>query len=244
MFNFEQSISAWRQQMHSAGVNNPEILDELENHLREDVARRMQSGETEQQAFESAVQAIGEISVLQNEFKKIGGKKRAWLRKLKTALAEAFVPVPALSAFSPGAQRTLELAKLEAPRLQHNFIGTEHVLLGLLALEDSSIPNILKRLGINRAHLKQQIEDAVSNFASAETAGPLPYTPRVKKSLQLAATEAKLSNHASIGAEHIFLGLLREGDGVAARVLKNLGLNPETTRAEITKEMTRRQGDH
>ena len=239
MFNLEQSISEWRRQMHSAGVTNPQILDELESHLREDVARRMQSGESEQHAFESAIQALGDVAVLKVEFKKLGGKKSAWLRKLKTLIAEAFLPVPALSTFTPGAQQTLQLAALEAPRRHHNFIGTEHVLLGLLALKDSSIPNVLKRLGIDHAHLKQQIEDSICNFASAETAGPLPYTPRVKKSLQLAATEAKLSNHTSIGPEHIFLGLLREGDGIAARVLKNLGLTPQTTRHEIKNHLRR-----
>lgn len=240
MFNLEQSISDWRRQMHSAGVTDSQILDELESHLREDVARRMQSGESEQHAFESAIQALGDVAVLKDEFKKIGGKKSVCLRKLKTLIAETFLPVPALSTFTPGAQQTLQLAALEAPHRHHNFIGTEHILLGLLALEDSSIPNVLKRLGIDRAHLKQQIEDSISNFAPAETAGPLPYTPRVKKSLQLAATEAKLSNHTSIAPEHIFLGLLLEGDGIAARVLKNFGLTPATTRAELTKEMSPR----
>jgi hypothetical protein len=237
MFNLEQSISEWRRQMHSAGVTNAQILDELESHLREDVARRMQSGEPAQHAFESALQALGDVAVLKDEFKKLGGKKSAWLRKLKILVGEAFLPVPALNTFTSGGQQTLQLAALEAPRRHHNFIGTEHILLGLLAAEDSSIPNILKKLGIDSAHLKQQIEDSISNFTPSETAGPLPYTPRVKKSLQLAAAEAKLSNHPSIGPEQIFLGLLLEGDGIAACVLKNLGLTPETTRHAITNHL-------
>jgi hypothetical protein len=235
MFNLEKSITDWRRQMHAAGVTDPEILDELESHLREDVSRRVQSGENEQQAFDSAMQAIGEIGVLKDEFKKLGARNSSWLRKLKTLIADAFSPVPALDAFSPSALQTLEFARLEAPRLQHNFIGTEHVLLGLLALEDSRIPNVLTKLGINRVQLKKQIEDCVSNFKSTGTSGALPYTPRVKKSLHLAAGEAKRANQTSIAPEHILLGLLLEGDGVAARVLKNLGLTPETTRDEITK---------
>src|ERR1044071_6437277 len=121
MFNLEQSISEWRWQMLSAGVENPDIVDELESHLREDLARRMQSGESEEQAFEGAVQGVGQASLLKHEFAKLGRKKWAWLRKLKRAIAGAFVPVPSLGTFTPGARRTLELASQEAPRLHHGF---------------------------------------------------------------------------------------------------------------------------
>jgi hypothetical protein len=238
MFNLEQSISAWRRQMQSVGITNPEIVDELESHLREDLARRVQSGESEEQAFEGAVQGIGQASLLKHEFAKL--VKWAWLRKLKGVIAGAFVPVPSLGTLTPGARRALELARQEAPRLHHGFVGTEHVLLGLLALEDGAIPNILKKLGVDRESLKQQIENWVSIFPTSKMPGRLPYTPRVKKSLRLAATEAKASRHPCVGAEHIFLGLLLEGDGVAARVLRNLGLSSETTREEITRELGRK----
>jgi hypothetical protein len=239
MFNLEQAISAWRRQMESVGVKNPEIVDELESHLREDLARRVQSGESEEQAFEAAVQDVGQASLLKHEFAKLGRRKWAWLRKLKGDIAAAFDPVPALSTFNLGARRTLELARLEAPRLHHGFVGTEHVLLGLLALEDGTVPNVLKTLGVDRQGLKRQIEDWISDFPTSNMPNQLPYTPRVKKSLRLAATEAKVSRRACVGAEHILLGLLLEGDGVAGRVLKNLGLSPETTRAEITRELGR-----
>jgi len=235
MFNLEQSVSEWRRQMQSVGVKNPDIVDELESHLREDLARRVQSGESEEQAFEGAVQGVGQASLLKHEFAKLGGKKWAWLRKLKGVIAEAFDPGPSLKTFTPGALRTLELASQEAPRLHHGFIGTEHVLLGLLALEDGVIPNLLKNLGVDRKELKQRIENWVSIFPPGEMRGRLPYTPRVKKSLRLAAAEAKVSEHACIGAEHIFLGLLLEGDGVAGRVLRNVGLSSETVREEITR---------
>jgi hypothetical protein len=239
MFNLEQSISEWRRQMQSVGVKNPDVVDELESHLREALARRVQSGESEEQAFEGAVQGIGQARLLKHEFAKLGGKKWAWLRKLKSVIAGAFVPVPSLSTFTPGARRALELAGEEAPRLQHDFVGTEHVLLGLLALEEGVVPNVLKKLGVDREDLKQQIENWVSIFPPGKMPDRLPYTPRVKKSLRLAATEAKVSRHACVGAEHIFLGLLLEGDGVAGRVLRDFGLSPEATREEIARELGR-----
>lgn len=239
MFNLEQSISEWRGQMLSAGVKNPDIVDELESHLREDWARRVQSGESEEQAFEGAVQGVGQASLLKHEFAKLSGKKWAWLRKLKGIMAGAFVPVPSLSTFTPGARWTLELARQEAPRLNHGFVGTEHVLLGLLALEDGVVPNVLKKMGVDREGVRQQIENWVSTFPPSKMPGRIPFTPRVKKSLYFAAREAKVSQNAPVGAEHILLGLVLEGDGVAGRVLRDFGLSPETTREEIMREVGR-----
>jgi hypothetical protein len=242
MFNLEQSISEWRWQMLSAGVKNPDILDELESHLREDWERRVQSGESGEQAFEGAVQGVGQASLLKHEFAKPGVKKRAWLRKLKGILAGAFDPVPALSTFTPGARWTLELARQEAPRLNHGFVGTEHVLLGLLALEDGVVPNVFKEMGVDRDGVRRQIENWMSNFSPpGKMPGRVPYTPRVRKSLYYAAREARVSRNAPVGAEHILLGLVLEGDGVAGRVLRDFGLNPETTRAEIMREAGRNQ---
>ena len=213
MFNLEQSISEWRRQMLSAGLKNPDIVDELESHLREDWARRVQSGESEEQAFEGAVQGVGQASLLKHEFAKLSGKRWAWLRKLKGLMARAFVPVP--STFTPGARWTLELAGQEAPRLNHGFIGTEHVLLGLLALEDGVVPNVFKKMEVDREGVRRQIENWVSIFPPSKMPGRVPYTPRVKKSLYFAAREAKVSQNAPVGAEHILLGLVLEGDGVA-----------------------------
>lgn len=242
MFNLEQSISEWRGQMLSAGVRNPDIVDELESHLREDWARRVQSGESEEQAFEGAVQGVGQASLLQHEFAKLSGKKWAWLRKLKGIVAAFFDPVPSLGTFTPGARWTLELARQEAPRLHHGFVGTEHVLLGLLALEDGVVPNVLKKMGVDREDVRRQIENWVSTFPPGKMPDRVPYTPRVKKSLYFAAREARLSQNAPVGAEHILLGLVLEGDGVAGRVLRDFGLSPETTRAEIIKEVRRNRG--
>jgi hypothetical protein len=240
MFNLEQSISEWRGQMLSAGIKNPDVVDELESHLREDWARRVQSGESEEQAFEGAVQGIGQASLLKHEFAKL--VKWAWLRKLKGIMAGFFAPVPSLSTFTPVARWTLELARQEAPRLNHGFVGTEHVLLGLLALEDGVVPNVLKNMGVDREGVRRQIENWVSTFPPSKMPDRVPYTPRVKKSLYFAAREARVSRNVPVGAEHILLGLVLEGDGVAGRVLRDFGLNPETTRAEIMREVERRRG--
>jgi hypothetical protein len=237
MFNLEQSISEWREQMLSAGVKNPDIVDELESHLREDWARRVESGESEEKAFEGAVQGVGQPGLLKREFAKLSGKKWAWLSKLKGIMAGTFVPE--LSTLTPGARWTLEQARQEAPRLHHGFVGTEHVLLGLLALEDGVVPNVLKNMGVNREDARRQIENWVSNFPPGKIPARISYTPRVKRALCFAAREARVSRNAPVGAEHILLGLVMEGDGVAGRVLRDLGLSADTTRREIMMEARR-----
>jgi hypothetical protein len=239
MLNLEQSIAEWRRQMLAAGVNNADVVDELENHLREDVARQVQLGESPELAFETAVQRIGHAGSLKREFAKLGGKKCGLLRKLKFILLGSFVPFPSLSTFAPSARRTLELARTEAPRLHHDFVGTEHVLLGLLALENGAVANVLKSMGVDCGGLRRQIENLTSHFPLQKTPAQLPYTPRVQKALRIAAQEAKAGKHACVSAEHIFLGLLLEGDGLAARILKNFGVNIQTARQQILIEMGR-----
>lgn len=234
MFNLEQSIAEWRQGMGSAGVKNPEILDELESHLRDEYARGVEAGETERQAFAVAAQKLGQPSALKHEFAKVGETK--WLRLIKRKISEAFRPVSALSGFGPDAQCALALAREEAPRLKHGFVGTEHVLLGLLRLEDGAVPNLLERLGVDRDGVRSRIEKFVSGFPPSDVQGEAPYTPRVEKSFRLAAKEARALN-AAVGAEHVFLGLAMEGDGVAGRVLKDLGLSPEAIRKEISAQI-------
>jgi hypothetical protein len=201
MFNLEQSILEWRRQMLAAGVKNPNILDELESHLREDVAHQMQSGASPEQAFQAAVQRVGPAGLLQREFAKLGGKKWALLRQLKDIFVGSFAPFPSWSALTPGARRTLELARAEAPRLHHNFVGTEHVLLGLLALENGIVPNVLKRMGVDREDLRKQVENWVGIFPSEKMLARLPYTPRVRKSLRLTnpakSTKSKFAANAA-----------------------------------------------
>jgi hypothetical protein len=237
MFDREQAIARWRRQMIAGGIKMTEVLDELESHLREDLERQVQSGLSAERAFEVSVQQIGQAGLLKREFAKVGRSKWTLFRKLKAVFVGYFDQVPSMSALTPSARQALELARTEAPRLNHNFIGTEHVLLGLLAVESGVVPNVLKRMKIDRENLRRRVEDWISIFPPQKTLAHIPYTPRVKKALSLALNEAKACNRDLVGAEHVFLGLMLEGDGVAGRVLRNLGLSIEKTRREILREM-------
>jgi len=139
--------------------------------------------------------------------------------------------------FTPRAQQVLALARKEADRFNHNFVGTEHLLLGLIKLGQGVAVNVLQKLGLDLDTVRLEVEKQVGTGPDQKQVGNIPYTPRVKKVLSLAAKEAKALNHTYVGTEHILLGLLREGDGVAARVLKNLDVDIEQTRQEILKEL-------
>src|SRR5678809_1401513 len=143
----------------------------------------------------------------------------------------------AMSNFTPRAQQVLALARKEADRFNHNFVGTEHLLLGLIKLGQGVAVNVLQKLGLDLETVRMEVEKQVGTGPDQKMIGNIPYTPRVKKVLALAAKEAKALNHTYVGTEHILLGLLREGDGVAARVLKNLDVDIEQTRQEILKEL-------
>jgi len=143
----------------------------------------------------------------------------------------------AMSNFTPRAQQVLALARREADRLNHNFVGTEHLLLGLIKLGQGTAANVLRKMGLNLDAVRIEVEKQVGAGPEQQVVGNIPYTPRVKKVLALAANEAKALAHTYVGTEHILLGLLREGDGVAARVLKNLQVDVERTRQEILKEL-------
>ena len=139
--------------------------------------------------------------------------------------------------FTPRAQQVLALARKEADRFNHNFVGTEHLLLGLIKLGQGVAVNVLQKMGLDLETVRMEVEKQVGTGPDQKVIGNIPYTPRVKKVLALASKEAKALNHTYVGTEHILLGLLREGDGVAARVLKNLDVDIEQTRQEILKEL-------
>src|SRR5512136_2971421 len=143
----------------------------------------------------------------------------------------------AMNNFTPRAQQVLALARKEADRFNHNFVGTEHLLLGLIKLAQGVAVNVLQKMGLDLETVRMEVEKQVGTGPDQKMIGNIPYTPRVKKVLALAAKEAKALNHTYVGTEHILLGLLREGDGVAARVLKNLDVDIEQTRQEILKEL-------
>ncbi|MEM7395049.1 MAG: Clp protease N-terminal domain-containing protein, partial [Verrucomicrobiota bacterium] len=139
--------------------------------------------------------------------------------------------------FTPRAQQVLQLARKEADRFNHGYVGTEHLLLGLIALGQGVAVNVLQKMGVDLETVRMEVEKAVGVGPETKTAGNVPFTPRVKKVLALAGSEARALNHSYVGTEHILLGLLREGEGVAARVLKNLNVDLEKTRVEIMKEL-------
>jgi len=139
--------------------------------------------------------------------------------------------------FTPRAQQVLALARKEADRFNHNYVGTEHVLLGLIKLGQGVAVNVLQKLSLDLDTVRMQVEQQVGSGPETKSVGNIPYTPRVKKVLALASKEAKQLNHSYVGTEHILLGLLREGEGVAAQVLRNLDINLEKARNEILKEL-------
>ncbi len=140
--------------------------------------------------------------------------------------------------FTPRAQQVLALARKESDRFHHNYVGTEHLLLGLIHLGQGVAVNVLQKMDLDLETVRAEVEKQVASSGSeAKPTGNVPYTPRVKKVLALASKEAKALNHSYVGTEHILLGLLREGEGVASTVLRNLDVDIERCRAEILAEL-------
>jgi len=168
------------------------------------------------------------------------GRKPGFLRRLlskATGTSGPPITEETRGNFTPRAQQVLNLARKEAERFNHNFVGTEHVLLGLIALDQGVAVNVLKKLGLDLANVRARVEKTVGSGPNQKMIGNVPYTPRVKRALALAVKEAKNLKHTYVGTEHILLGLMREGDGVAPRVLKDLGVDLEKTRLKILKEL-------
>ena len=128
--------------------------------------------------------------------------------------------------FTDRARRVVVLAQEEARMLNHNYIGTEHILLGLIHEGEGVAAKALESLGISLEAVRQQVEEIIGQGQQAPS-GHIPFTPRAKKVLELSLREALQLGHNYIGTEHILLGLIREGDGVAAQVLVKLGRRPE-----------------
>ena len=243
MFDLEEKISEWRRQMLAAGIKSPVPLEELEAHLREDIEQQARAGIEVSRAFEMAVRQVGNPVELRKEFVKTGTQRWLMLRKLKGFLLGAGeIPLPALNNFEPAARRTLELAPEEARHFNHNFVGTEHLLLGLMRSDSKSLSKVLRTLGADNEAVRLEIGRMVTAGAVAGAPTPVPFTPRARRALQLAAREASSMNERHVKAEHVFLGLVREGGGVAAMVLRTLGVRLESARAEILTELSRHRG--
>lgn len=135
--------------------------------------------------------------------------------------------------FTERARKVIVLAKEEARRFNHDYIGTEHLLLGLIREGEGVAAAVLQKMGLSLESIRLEVEKLVQPGPSTQIQGDVPFTPRSKKALELAAEEARSLGHNYIGTEHLLLGLIREGEGVASQVLLNLGLDLNRVRSEI-----------
>ena len=139
-----------------------------------------------------------------------------------------------LNRFTQRAQKAILLAQQEAKRLNHDYLGTEHILLGLVALGEGVAAQVLQDLGIDLKKVRREVEKMVGTGDNILLVGEVPFTPRAKKVLELAVQEARDMGHNYVGTEHLLLGLIREGEGVAAKVLEGLGASLDLVRGQIT----------
>src|SRR5438309_7012266 len=135
--------------------------------------------------------------------------------------------------FTDRARKVMQLANQEAQRFNHEYIGTEHILLGLVKEGTGVAANVLKNLDIDLRKIRLEVEKIVQAGPDMVTMGKLPQTPRAKKVIEYSVEEARQLNHNYVGTEHLLLGLLREQEGVGAQVLMNLGLSLEVVREEV-----------
>ncbi|MEV6306317.1 Clp protease N-terminal domain-containing protein, partial [Actinoplanes sp. NPDC051861] len=143
--------------------------------------------------------------------------------------------------FTDRARRVVVLAQEEARMLNHNYIGTEHILLGLIHEGEGVAAKALESLGISLEGVRQQVEEIIGQGQQAPS-GHIPFTPRAKKVLELSLREALQLGHNYIGTEHILLGLIREGEGVAAQVLVKLGADLNRVRQQVIQLLSGYQG--
>ena len=143
--------------------------------------------------------------------------------------------------FTDRARRVVVLAQEEARMLSHNYIGTEHILLGLIHEGDGIAAKALESLGVSLEAVRAQVEEIIGQGQQAPS-GHIPFTPRAKKVLELSLREALQLGHNYIGTEHILLGLIREGEGVAAQVLHKLGADLNRVRQQVIQLLSGYQG--
>jgi predicted O-methyltransferase YrrM len=139
--------------------------------------------------------------------------------------------------FTERARKVLAVAQEEAQRMGHDYIGTEHLLLGLIREGDGVAAKVLSNLGVDLTKVRSAVESIIGR-GDRPTSGEIGLTPRGKKVIELAVDEARRLSHHSIGVEHLLLGLIREGEGIAAGVLESLGVNLEKARSEVIKMLT------
>src|SRR5450631_3802875 len=143
--------------------------------------------------------------------------------------------------FTDRARRVVVLAQEEARMLNHNYIGTEHILLGLIHEGEGVAAKALESLGVSLEAVREKVEETIGLAGTAPTGSP-PFTPRAKKVLELSLREALQLGHSYIGTEHMLLGLVREGEGVAATVLNDLGADMARVRTQVIQMMSGQAG--
>ena len=135
--------------------------------------------------------------------------------------------------FTDRARKVIQLANQEAQRFNHDSVGTEHILLGIIKEGSGVAANVLRNLNVDLKKIRLEVEKIVPEGSNTAIMGKLPYTPRAKRVIELAGEEARHLGHNYVGTEHLLLGLIRESEGVAARVLLNLGLKLDEVREEV-----------
>ena len=135
--------------------------------------------------------------------------------------------------FTDRARKVIQLANQEAQRFNHEYIGTEHILLGLVKEGSGVAANVLRNLDVELKKVRLEVEKLIISGPEMTTAGKLPQTPRAKSVIEYAIKESRDLGHNYVGTEHLLLGLLREHEGVAAQILMNLGLNVDDVRKEV-----------
>ena len=142
-----------------------------------------------------------------------------------------------LKNFTPRAKHVLALAQKESERLNHDYIGTEHLLLGLISLGEGVAVSVLKAMGLDLNTLRFEVERQFGTGGQTKQEGPAPMTARLKKIIAMSAGEARAMNYNYIGTEHLLLALLREGNSAAAQILRSLKVNVERVREEVVKAL-------
>ena len=140
------------------------------------------------------------------------------------------INLPSYDRFTDNAKKTMQMANQEAQRFNHEYVGTEHILLGLVRRQGTTGSNILESFGIDLRKIRLEVEKLIQAGPDMVTMGKLPQTPRAKKVIEYTMEEARSLNHNYVSTKHILLGLLRESEGVAARVLMELGVKIEVVR--------------
>jgi excisionase family DNA binding protein len=154
---------------------------------------------------------------------------------------EKLGPLSRFDKFSDRARRVLTLAQEEATRFSHNYIGTEHILLGLMREDEGVAAVVLSQLEIDLQRVRHAVEHIIGR-GDGPAIGEIGLTPRSKKAIELAVDEARQLNHHYVGTEHLLLGLIREGNGIAAGVLESLGVTLERVRAQTIQVLTQSGG--